>query len=49
MPARLFQTGRSRGQILALFALSLTAIILGVGLVIDGGNALLHWRRSTDA
>src|SRR3954454_25285058 len=29
-----------RGQILALFALSATLIILAVGLVIDGGNAL---------
>ena len=32
--------GRPRGQILALFGLSLTVIVLAVSLVIDGGNAL---------
>ena len=35
-----------KGQILAVFALSLTVILLAVGLVIDGGNALVQ-RRST--
>jgi hypothetical protein len=37
---------RDRGQILALFALMATVIILSVGLVIDGGNALLQRRSS---
>jgi Flp pilus assembly protein TadG len=35
-----------RGQILALFALSATVIILATGLVIDGGNALSQRRNS---
>ena len=35
-----------RGQILALFALSATVIILAIGLVIDGGNALNQRRVS---
>ena len=46
MLSRVRQTGRPKGQILALFALSLTAVILGVGLVIDGGNALSQRRTS---
>ena len=37
---------RERGQILALFAISATVIILLVGLVIDGGNALSQRRVS---
>jgi Putative Flp pilus-assembly TadE/G-like len=37
---------RPRGQILALFALSLVVIVLAVSLVIDGGNALLQRRSS---
>jgi hypothetical protein len=37
---------RGEGQILALFALSLTVIVLAVALVIDGGNALLQRRSS---
>lgn len=41
--------GRDRGQILALFALSSTVIILAVGLVIDGGNALVQRRGSQNA
>ena len=40
---------RDRGQILALFALTATVIILGVGLVIDGGNALMQRRASQNA
>jgi hypothetical protein len=40
---------RPRGQILALFALSLTVLILGVGLVVDGGNALVQRRASQNA
>lgn len=40
---------RTPGQILALFALSATVIILAVGLVIDGGNALLQRRASQNA
>lgn len=37
---------REPGQILALFALSSTVIILAVSLVIDGGNALMQRRQS---
>ncbi|HJT96087.1 MAG TPA: pilus assembly protein TadG-related protein [Mycobacterium sp.] len=37
---------RGEGQILALFALSLTVIVLAVALVIDGGNALMQRRSS---
>jgi len=37
---------RPRGQILALFALSMIVIVLAVALVIDGGNALLQRRSS---
>jgi Flp pilus assembly protein TadG len=40
---------RARGQMLVLFALSLTAIVLGVGLVIDGGNALVQRRGTQNA
>jgi hypothetical protein len=36
----------ARGQILALFAISATALILVVALVIDGGNALVQRRTS---
>jgi hypothetical protein len=42
--------GRSgSGQIIVLFAASLTVIVLGVGLVIDGGNALAQRRGSQNA
>ena len=37
---------REPGQILALFALSSTVIILAVSLVIDGGSALMQRRQS---
>ncbi|MGH2512780.1 MAG: pilus assembly protein TadG-related protein, partial [Candidatus Limnocylindrales bacterium] len=40
---------RQRGQMLALFGLSLTVILLGVGLVIDGGTALVQRRASQNA
>jgi hypothetical protein len=40
---------RPRGQILALFAISATVMILGVGLVIDGGNALSERRTSQNS
>ena len=36
----------TKGQILVLFALSSTVIILAVGLVIDGGNAFVQRRDS---
>jgi Flp pilus assembly protein TadG len=36
----------SRGQVLVLFALSLVGLILAVGLVIDGGNALAQRRQA---
>ncbi|HYK94738.1 MAG TPA: pilus assembly protein TadG-related protein [Candidatus Dormibacteraeota bacterium] len=40
---------RDRGQALVLFAISLIAIIMGVGLVIDGGTALSQRRASQNA
>src|SRR5450759_1456120 len=40
---------RERGQMIALFALASTVIILGVGLVIDGGYALAQRRGSQNA
>jgi hypothetical protein len=43
------RSDRPRGQILALFALTLTVLILGVGLVVDGGNALVQRRASQNA
>ena len=41
--------GRQRGQMIMLFALSLTAILLVVGLVIDGGYALVQRRSAQNA
>jgi Putative Flp pilus-assembly TadE/G-like len=41
--------GRERGQMIVLFALALTAIILMVGLVVDGGNALAQRRAAQNA
>ncbi|MEA2547769.1 MAG: hypothetical protein QOE42_367, partial [Chloroflexota bacterium] len=38
-----------RGQMLVLFALALSAIVLMVGLVIDGGNALVQRRGAQNA
>jgi hypothetical protein len=40
---------RARGQILALFALGSTVVILATALVIDGGNALVERRASQNA
>jgi Putative Flp pilus-assembly TadE/G-like len=40
---------RERGQMIALFALTSTVIILAVGLVIDGGYALAQRRGSQNA
>jgi hypothetical protein len=40
---------RQRGQMVVLFALSLAVIVLAVGLVIDGGNALVQRRASQNA
>src|SRR6476469_9901563 len=37
---------RERGQVLVIFAVTLTAILLTVGLVIDGGNGLTQRRDS---
>src|SRR3954469_9968322 len=45
MNRRSRQRGQS-GQVLVLFAVSLTAILLTVGLVIDGGNGLTQRRDS---
>lgn len=40
---------RGRGQIVLLFALVLTVIVLSVGLVVDGGNALVQRRGAQNA
>ena len=40
---------RQRGQMIMLFALALTAIILVVGLVVDGGYALVQRRNAQNA
>src|SRR5664280_3080142 len=40
---------RERGQMIAIFALASTVIILAVGLVIDGGYALAQRRGSQNA
>lgn len=39
-------SGSRRGQTLVIFALSLTALIAMVGLVIDGGNAFAQQRKT---
>ena len=41
--------GRPRGQMVVLFALVVSVLILGVGLVVDGGNALVQRRASQNA
>jgi hypothetical protein len=46
MPVRQTTDLGNRGQVLALFAISATVLILMVGLVIDGGNALTQRRAS---
>jgi putative Flp pilus-assembly TadE/G-like protein len=40
---------RARGQMVVLFALVLGVVILGVGVVVDGGNALVQRRGSQNA
>ncbi len=40
---------RTRGQMVVLFALVLGVVILGVGVVVDGGNALVQRRGSQNA
>ena len=40
---------RQEGQVIILFALVLTVLILGLGLVIDGGNALAQRRVAQNA
>jgi Flp pilus assembly protein TadG len=42
-------SGRQRGQMVVLFAISAPAIILAVGLVIDGGYALAQQRGAQNA
>jgi hypothetical protein len=49
MPVERSNGPQPRGQILALFALSMVVLILAVALVIDGGNALLQRRASQNA
>jgi hypothetical protein len=39
----------ARGQIIMLFAFSITLILLVVGLVVDGGNALVQRRNAQNA
>ena len=44
--------GDERGQVLAIFAAGLIALLIGVGIVIDGGNAMAQQRdtqNGTDA
>lgn len=43
------RANRPRGQMIVLFALVLSVIVLAVGLVIDGGNALVQRRGSQNA
>lgn len=43
------QPRRARGQMIVLFALVLTVVVLGVGLVVDGGNALVQRRGAQNA
>jgi hypothetical protein len=43
------RTDRPRGQMVALFALVLGVVILSVGLVLDGGTALVQRRASQNA
>ena len=40
---------RDAGQVLALFALRSTVIVLAVALVLDGGNALVQRQESQNA
>lgn len=40
---------RAHGQAIVLFGLSLVVVVLGVGLVIDGGNALAQRRATQNA
>ncbi len=46
---RRVREGNESGQVLALFAITLTAIVMAVGLVVDGGNALNQRRTSQNA
>lgn len=46
MSTNLTQRGRPRGQTLVVFALSITALMAVVGLIIDGGNAFAQQRRT---
>lgn len=40
---------RQRGQMVVLFALILSVVVLSTGLVVDGGNALVQRRGSQNA
>ncbi|MEP7378181.1 MAG: pilus assembly protein TadG-related protein [Chloroflexota bacterium] len=44
--SRMNQTGRQSGQVLVLFAISLTVIISVAGLAVDGGNGLTQRRNA---
>lgn len=42
-------SGKPPGQMIVLFALVLTALVLVIGLIVDGGNALAQRRASQNA
>ena len=49
MHQRASRSERERGQLIVVFAISLVVILLVVGLVVDGGNALVQRRDSQNA
>lgn len=49
MNAQIRSASGPRGQMLVLFALALSAIVLMVGLVVDGGNGLVQRRGAQNA
>ena len=49
MLPRLHHPRRGRGQMVVVFALFSTVLVLAIGLVIDGGNALVQRRGSQNA
>src|SRR4051794_35641239 len=49
MPSQLRGRSSRRGQVIILFGLASTVIVLAVGLVIDGGYALAQRRGSQNA
>jgi Flp pilus assembly protein TadG len=49
MPMSPFSRSAARGQILVLFTLSLVVLLLGAGLVVDGGYAFSQNRKAQNA